>query len=104
LSNNYPWRKVCRHPGTTKPGFWDRLEPKTLAAIETWGLPVFIVTGQVKLVSPQLKFWENLFYLEIRAHFLRPQSETPQKTGLSAPIPQRQHPTLAGFPLLSLAH
>jgi hypothetical protein len=35
--------------------------------------------------------------------FFAARPETPQKTGLSAPIPQRHHRTLAGFPLQSLA-
>jgi hypothetical protein len=37
------------------------------------------------------------------AFFAAPPLETPQKTGLSAPIPQHQPGPLAGFPLLSLA-
>jgi hypothetical protein len=37
------------------------------------------------------------------AFFAASNLKTPQKTGLSAPIPQHQHGTLAGFPLLSLA-
>jgi hypothetical protein len=41
--------------------------------------------------------------MNLGAFFAASNPKTPQKTGLSASIPQHQHPTLAGFPLLSLA-
>jgi hypothetical protein len=41
--------------------------------------------------------------MDLGAFFAASNLKTPQKTGLSAPIPQHQHGTLAGFPLLSLA-
>jgi hypothetical protein len=41
--------------------------------------------------------------MNLGAFFAASNLKTPQKTGLSASIPQRQHLTLAGFPLLSLA-
>jgi hypothetical protein len=39
--------------------------------------------------------------MDLGAFFAASNLKTPQKTGLSAPIPQHQHGTLAGFPKIT---
>jgi hypothetical protein len=45
----------------------------------------------------------RILLIDLGAFFAASNLKTPQKTGLYAPIPQRQPRTLAGFPLQSLA-